>query len=71
MCRFLSILYKTYDQIFFKYMFNLNSIFLNKITPYYSFYHTYQGTYGTVLAVRYRYQQVTTSGACPDGCLPW
>ena len=49
MCRFLSILYKTYDQIFFK---NLNSIF-NKITPYYSFYHTYQGT---VLAVRYRYR---------------
>ena len=43
MCRFLSILYKTYDQIFFKYM-------LFKIKPYYSFYHTYQGT---VLAVRY------------------
>ena len=44
MCRFLSILYKTYDQIFFKYM-------LFKIKPYYSFYHTNQGT---VLAVRYQ-----------------
>ena len=33
MCRFLSILYKTYDQIFFKYMFNLNSIFLIKLRP--------------------------------------
>ena len=56
MCRFLSILYKTYDQIFFKYMFNLNSIFLNKITPYYSFYHTYQGTVLAVPTVRYRYR---------------
>ena len=47
MCRFLSILYKTYDQIFFKYM-------LFKIKPYYSFYHTYQGTVLAVpTAVRY------------------
>ena len=48
MCRFLSILYKTYDQIFFKYMLIILTVFFNKITPYYSFYHTYQ--------VRYRYR---------------
>ena len=45
MCRFLSILYKTYDQIFLNIIL---TVFFNKITPYYSFYHTYQ--------VRYRYR---------------
>ena len=55
-------------------MSNLNSIFLNKITPYYSFYHTYQGTYGTVLAVRYQQVPVPVTSnnfwRMPDGCLP-
>ena len=59
---------------FLKYMSNLNSIFLNKITPYYFFYHTYQGTYGTVLAVRYQQVPVPVTSnnfwRMPDGCLP-
>ena len=53
MCRFLSILYKTYDQIFFKY--NLNSI--KKKNYALLFFLSYLPRYhGTVLAVRYRYR---------------